>query len=316
MTWNGREHPRFSKNTPEQSARIVELGKAIEEQERAQALLNAAGVPKIFPRMIVRLMGGVGNQLFQYAFGISLAAKHGVEVGFTNWRCYKDKWRPAGYQLDAFVKDIQLCPQTAEVEPNIAESSFSHSSDLPKLGTFVGYWQSEKYFDVKLVREKVAYRYPLSEQSLKIAEEINSYGQSSSFLHIRRGADYQRSDFHAKQTLDYYDEAIQLIRDRYKDAMFFLFGDDPDWMRANFKGSSFVIVDHNKPDTNATHEDMHLMSLCHNGAIANSSFSWWAAWLGNNRPNQLIFSPRRWFGGDNQAGINMGDITPDRWVTI
>ena len=93
--------------------------------------------------------------------------------------------------------------------------------------------------------------------------------------------------------LDYYREAIFRIHENHTDAKYFLFGDDPEWMRAMFVGPEFTIVDHIKPDTNAIHEDMHLMSLCQNGAIANSSFSWWAAWLGDPKNREDDIRPKR-----------------------
>lgn len=272
------------------------------------------------PRTIVALMGGIGNQLFQYAFGISVAKARHEELGFTMWRCLNDKWRPAGYQLDMFVDDIKLLPKGVE---DVRTPFFKDHGDRPftfqpqvytvSPGTFVGYWQTEKYFDGPLVRSKIQFRYPLSEQSLKVAEEINKAGVGSTFLHVRRGADYKRSDHHSLAPLGYYAKAVKLVRDKYGDgAKFFVFGDDPEYIRENFVGPDFVIVDHIKPDTNAIHEDMHLMSLCHNGAIANSSFSWWAAWLGDQKPDRLVFAPDKWFGPD----IDISDVVPDRWIKL
>ena len=275
------------------------------------------------PSMVVALMGGLGNQMFQYAFGISVAAARHEDVGFTIHRLRNDRFRPMGYQLDGLVEDIKIVPNTAEqqggawftdqgeffaYQPNV------YTVDLPK--TFVGYWQTEKYFNVELVRRKITFRYPLSEQSLKVAEQIDKAGKGSAFLHIRRGADYRRNAVHKIMPLDYYREAIFRIHENHTDAKYFLFGDDPEWMRAMFVGPEFTIVDHIKPDTNAIHEDMHLMSLCQNGAIANSSFSWWAAWLGDPKNEKMIFAPSAWFGTIGEAMADIRDLMPARWTKL
>ena len=265
------------------------------------------------PKIVVALQGGVGNQLFQYAFGISIARARRQEVGFTIHRL-KDRWRPAGYQLDMFVDDIKLLPRDVEKEPFFTGiSTFQpgvYTVDIPK--TFFGYWQTEKYFNIDLVREKINFRYPLGDQSLKVAEQIAKAGKASAFLHVRRGADYKRNDVHSLASMRYYSEAVKRVCENYEGAKFFVFGDDPVWMREQFSRPEFVIVDHIKPDTNGIHEDVHLMSLCQNGAIANSSFSWWGAWLGDTQPNRLIFAPDKWFGDST----DISDLVPDRWTKL
>ena len=271
--------------------------------------------------MIVSLMGGVGNQLFQYAFGISVAKARGLDVGFTMHRCLNDRWRPAGYQLDMFVDDIKLVPATVEGPPfftdHVGDAPFTFQKEVYTVEKpmFFGYWQTEKYFDTPLVREKVKFRYPLSEQSLRVAEEIDKAGKGSTFLHVRRGADYKRSDFHALSSLDYYAEVERRVREKREGAKFFVFGDDPVYIHEHFAGD-YTIVDHIKPDTNAIHEDMHLMSLCQNGAIPNSSFSWWASWIGDTKPDRMIFATDKWFGDKYQKDIDTSDLIPERWTRL
>ena len=273
------------------------------------------------PKMVVALMGGLGNQLFQYAFGISVAETRNQDVGFTTHRLSNDKWRPAGYQLDKFVDDIKLGPSSWEEAPYIQDDLFTFQPSIYKAGidsnvrdTFIGFWQTEKYFNEKLVREKVRFRHPLSDQSLRVAEQISKAGKASAFLHVRRGADYKRSDYHGLISTNYYDGAIKHIRERYSNVNFFVFGDDPNWIRERFVGQAFVIVDHIKPDTDAIHEDIHLMSLCQNGVIANSSFSWWGAWLSEGNPgDHTIIAPKNWF---NKAPLDASDVVPARWTKI
>jgi hypothetical protein len=278
-----------------------------------------ADTTPVSPIMVVALMGGVGNQLFQYAFGISVAKARDEDVGFTIYRCVDDEWRPAGYQLDAFVDDIKLLPKNKENHPIFDDDkffSFQQAAYTTTSNTFLGYWQTEKYFDAALIRQKIAFRYPLSNESSRVAEAIIKAGRASTFLHVRQGADYKRNSFHGLLSANYYKEAIQRIKENRPDVQFFVFGDNPNWAYENFSGREFIIVDHNKPDTNSTHEDMHLMSLCRNGVIANSSFSWWAAWLGDTQLDRLIFAPKCWFGDEALLTKETKDVVPDRWIKL
>ena len=309
---------RNRKFTPEELAILFPSPKAI------ASLPPTKPLPVPSDTIIVGLMGGIGNQLFQYAFGISTAKKRGQRVGFTLYRCHRDQFRPMGYQLDMFVDDITLFPRDAEKEPYLMDhdrgaqkNPFTFQPRVytsPTVGMFLGYWQTEKYFDVPLVREKIKFRYPLSPESLAVAERINKLGKSSAFLHVRQGADYRRSDFHKLLPRSYYDEAVARIKQNYPDAHFFVFGDNLDWMSQTFGGESFTIVKHVGADTNRVHEDMHLMSLCQHGAIANSSFSWWAAWFGDTKSDRMIFAPDTWFGPNEVVDIS--DLMPDRWTKL
>jgi hypothetical protein len=109
--------------------------------------------------------------------------------------------------------------------------------------------------------------------------------------------------------MDYYTVAVQYIKARYENPKFFVFSDEPDWCRANFSGD-FVVVDHNG---NFPHEDMWLMAQCKHGVIANSSFSWWGCWLGDNQNERICIAPKRWFAG---ANLRTDDLIPERWVKL
>jgi Glycosyl transferase family 11 len=273
------------------------------------------------PKIIVRIMGGLGNQLFGYAFGISIAKARKENVGFTLRGCGTDEYHLTNYLLDAFVDDIKLLPKYVEAESVFSDylrplGSFGFDPEVytTKSTTFVGYWQTEKYFDVKLVRQKVSFRYPLGDQSQRVAESITRVGKASTFLHVRRGLDYLNRDrHHGVMSMKYYNEAVRRVKESYENAHFFVFGDNLPWMREQFFGSEFTIVGHIEPGSNATHEDMHLMSLCQNGIIANSSFSWWGAWLGDTQTNRLIFAPERWL---TDPKIDFRGIIPDRWTKL
>jgi hypothetical protein len=167
----------------------------------------------------------------------------------------------------------------------------------------VGYWQSERYFaDVAdQIRAELSLPDPPSGQNRTVAEAIQA-GPSAS-VHVRRG-DYVGSSTHPVCSRDYYQAAMAELRERLTDPQFFLFSDDPKWCRDHLASRNDVVVAHNGPGSE--HEDLRLMSMCDAHVIANSSFSWWGAWLGKPGPT---IAPRRWFADDRDASA----IVPERW---
>ena len=267
--------------------------------------------------MIVRLHGGLANQMFQYAFGESISTIREEEVFYN--RDYIVPGRGRDYGLDAF--NIEGIKFAQEVQPRFDDCGYYDQRvyDVPRGTTFIGYWQTEKYFsDQETVRRGFSLKNKPCDKSQGIANAILRAGNASAFLHVRRG-DYASGgtfEFHGMLAMQYYNEAVARIRAGYEGAQFFVFSDDPDWCRANFPGD-FVFVDHNKPSIGSVpgqeHEDIWLMSLCRHGAIANSSFSWWGAWLGDTQPGRLVFAPNRWF---TAANAESRDIVPDRWIKL
>ena len=164
-----------------------------------------------------------------------------------------------------------------------------------------GFWQCERYFqDAQLkIREELT---PSKEKLLEFRQIISTNSVS---LHIRR-SDYLTSNgFHPVQTLEYYKNAINKIG-KYENL--YVFSDDIYWCKNNLEFKNMVFVE---GKTNI--EDLWLMSLCDHNIIANSSFSWWGAWL-NNNPNKMVIAPKLWFG--QHVNINSGDIVPDEWIKL
>jgi hypothetical protein len=265
--------------------------------------------------VIVTLQGGLANTLFQYAFGISVAKARGEEVFFTRNRVDQDVKR--SYSLDAFWTHMQFVDQESD---NKFHDGGPFNPDVyaaPPNTTFIGYWQTEKYFDAPLLRRRIQLRRPPSEESFRIADEIDAADQST-FLHVRRG-DYvnekRTSEFHGNLSLDYYRKAIVELKYYIVDPKIFVFSDDPDWCREQFP-KDFVIVDHNHPGDGRTpgreHEDLWLMSLCRHAIMANSAFSFWGAWLGDIR-KRVVLAPKQWFQDSN---MNSDDIIPERWLKL
>jgi hypothetical protein len=253
----------------------------------------------------VELMGGMGNQMFQYAFGVSVAKARDETVAF---RFCKGQRRP--YSLGAFNCRVDPAEHTGQVygEPVFAFDPSVYTA--PRGSAFVGHWQTERYFDESLVRQDLTLRHPVSAKTREIAAAIQRAGEKSAFLHIRR-TDYMRPEnivYHGHPTLEYYDRAIKLIRAQHGEVKFFIFSDDIDWCKMNF-GIGCTFVEHN---TGREHEDIYLMSLCRNAVIANSSFSWWGAWLGDTQSNRMVFAPKTWFA----TNLESRDIVPERWTKL
>jgi len=277
--------------------------------------------------MIVVLMGGLGNQAFAAAFGMSVSAARGEEVVYAQQGLGAGSIR--AYSLGAFkirddIKFIHIDQARRQAKDvfhdNGMDFKFQPSVYTAPAGTlFEGCWQTEKYFDAQKVRAAFDLRNTPSFRSLHVASQIVAAGNRSAFLHVRR-TDYITNplnpEFHGGPTMRYYNEAIERVRAHYEDARFFVFSDDPTWCRAVFP-AEFTIVDHNKMGMNGQtgqeHEDIWLMRLCQNAAVANSSFSWWGAWLGDDRPNRLVFAPERWFKTPTMEDC---DIVPERWVKL
>src|SRR4029077_15455500 len=237
--------------------------------------------------MIVALQGGLANQIYQYAFGISLAKAKRAPVFFTRDRVDRDPKR--SYGLDAFHVEPTFVSMSEEKKPYYYDggpfnfSAFEATQDT----TFIGYWQSEEYLNYALVRSQLGSfaRIP-SAKTFEVRDRIHQAGAGSVFMHIRRGdyaSEKHTNAFHGVLPEDYYHEAYLYMWNKMGGGNFhvFVFSDDPDWCRQKFGGltDNYTIVDHNKAGDgkNAGHEweDLWLMRSCRHAILANSAFSLW-----------------------------------------
>ncbi len=283
----------------------------------------------------VNLMGGMGNQLFQWALGRALEWR-GHEVQYDISRLQPGMGRI--YLLDKLGLNIETTK--ANLPATFVEGSLLF--DLRALevrpGSILhGFWQSEKYFDdVRFqIREEVLHGTGvprMSKKTWELAEKICSMGERSCFVHFRR-TDNLRPDgmrVHGMPDASYYMKASFAIRDAVPGAHFFLFSDDASFLHTQFgvAKDDVTIVDHNGPsfwedrDHNiqdrpggAEHEDLWLMSLCRHAIIANSTFSWWGAWLNENGSTgeRIVRVPAPWFATDR---LDSSDIIPQRWIKV
>jgi len=243
----------------------------------------------------VKLMGGLGNQMFQYAFGFALAKRNKIDVvldiGFFK---RTGDWTARSYELEQFnISKNKICNKSSLIHRALRKICQNRNY-------FEGYFQSEKYFAdcKKEIREEFQFK-----------ERLQIQGGNSVALHIRRGDYVKFADIHLVCTPAYYENAIAYVQSKVENPIFYVFSEDLKWVRQNINiPSNSVFVDYN-PNLPSSH-DMQLMSLCKHQIISNSTYSWWAAWL-NPNPDKIVVAPDKWFND----GKDM-DIYTDNMIRI
>ena len=272
--------------------------------------------------IVINLMGGLGNQMFQYAAAKALALekKHKLYLntkGFQTYLLHKYGLYHFSMQQNNYKEPSRIQRKFIEIFRNKIvhiEKEFNYNpliQNLKRNPIFLeGYFQSEKYFIKyeKQIRADFEIISPLKQKTqdtIDLMKTVNSVA-----IHIRRG-DYLLHDIHNTNKTKYYKDSMMTIEDSVNNPVYFLFSDDMNWVKSNFKSNSEThFVDFNDAETN--YEDLKLMSSCKHNIIANSSFSWWAAWL-NPNPNKIVIAPQKWF---NDEKINYQDVIPENWIKL
>lgn len=286
--------------------------------------------------IISAISDGMGNQLFRYAAGRSLALHHNTsfkldtseapklslsyfEAPITiatkqevnNYLGFFGKMSKRHRRIACKVIHLFLPASKLRYynQPN-----FEYDKNFLKGGNnsyLKGWWQSEKFFQP--YADQIRKDLVVKKEYIKNVEDIaNQMARENSVsLHIRRG-DYLSPHFNylVNLTLDHYYKAIDLIAQKNKDVRLYLFSDDPQWLKENFSTNfPFEIVSGNFAKTDI--EDFYLISQCKHNVIANSTFSWWAAWL-NANPDKIVIAPAKWL----HTNTDTSDIVPDSWIKI
>jgi hypothetical protein len=293
--------------------------------------------------IVVKLMGGLGNQMFQYAFGRSVAIRMQEELfldaSFFEKQVAEDGFTPRNFELSVFQFKAKIASDQnlALFNNKSKKNTLRKKVGLPYYKTyqengvlfdnkvlnqkvpvcFSGYWQSEKYFNsiAETIRKELEFKIPLDEQTSLIAAEIRNCNAVS--IHFRRG-DYVTSkitnNYHGICSLDYYLQAKEKLEKANTHNTYFIFSDDIEWVKANFLGHRENAVYVKNSFAAASWKDLYLMSLCKHNIIANSSFSWWGAWL-NENPDKIVIAPKRWFA-NNSINDQTADLIPQSWQRI
>ncbi len=288
-------------------------------------------------------MGGLGNQMFQYAAAKTLAEHHRVpmkvDLSFLNDRSAKENFTFREYELDCFDTSIDIATKNElstfnrknrfigfmksligiSTPMHYYEQSFYYNEsfyELPNEILLEGYFQSEKYFIQirSLLLENFKWRSPATGFNLSLIENIKSTNSVS--LHIRRGDFVENkviNSIHGLCDINYYQRAITHVNSIMQNTTFFIFSDDINWAKQELGMTSNVIyIDHNIGKE--SYWDMRLMSYCKHNIIANSSFSWWGAWLNTNK-SKIVIAPKIWFNNYN-LNLQTENLIPHEWVRI
>lgn len=290
--------------------------------------------------IIVKLNGGLGNQMFQYAAGRRLASIHGVPLkldisAFETYKLHKyglGSFNIAGEfasprEISGFRYSPTLAGKAAvlfsrlfgpaRAVAHIREKHFHFDPAVLGAGPdscLDGYWQSEKYFkDVEaVIRRDLSFKQEPDAANCDAVLQVT--GCTAVSVHIRRGdyvSDPDANSMHGTASIEYYREAMELVAAKSPGARFFVFTDEPDWVGKNMAFPCPVtIFTHNNADKN--YEDLRLMSLCRHHITANSSFSWWGAWL-NAAPGRIVIAPKKWF---NDGTFDTRDLVPEGWLRL
>ncbi len=292
--------------------------------------------------IVAKLMGGMGNQMFQYAFGKYLAVTNNttlkLDTHFLLDRTpHKEFFVFRDYDLDIFNLQAEfataaecavLTQRLPLVLPNkvlnkllgvkktyVIEPHFHFSETCFSAGDnsyIEGYWQSEKYFAPikKLLKENdFSFNQPMSDTAAQLANEINNC--HSVCVNIRR-ADFVVTAFHGTCSPEYYRQGEEIICSKISNPHYFVFSDEIDWCRENIKFNGPVTYVGHEYAGPKFQDYLRLMALCQHFIIPNSSFAWWAVWL-NNNADKVVVAPQRWF---NDANWNPKDLIPKEWIAI
>lgn len=291
--------------------------------------------------IIVKLMGGLGNQMFQYAAGRCLSLRHGtvlkldlsflegdqagncsrafeldhfsitaekashLEICSMNGMGGTKQWAAASWIIQKIMGTSVYREKWFHFDPNVLS--------LPDNVYLDGYWQTERYFSDfrEIIRKEFTVNTAQTVENRAISDEIQEVNSVS--LHVRRG-DYVMNEkiraVHGFCDLAYYHRAEDRVARTIKNPHFFVFSDDPEWVADHIKlHHPARYISHNG---SMAHEDLRLMSCCRNHVIANSSFSWWAAWL-SRTPDKLVIAPDRWF---NDPSVDTDNLIPPDWQRL
>jgi hypothetical protein len=274
---------------------------------------------------IINIIGGIGNQMFQYAFALALQQEfpnEEIKLDISHFKGYslhngfeieknfgsrlpyatgkdlrKLTYYAPNYKLSRLLRKIFGYRKTEYKEPRL----FTYWQEaLERSGNcyYEGSWQNEKYFKKhdKFIREAFSFKQPLGEKNEILLKQIHNTESVS--IHVRRGDYLSDPTYQGICDLPYYKNAIAFIKEKVDNPHFYIFSNDAKWCEENIAPlcKDFTIIDWNGGEKSWA--DMLLMSKCNHNIIAHSSFSWWAAWL-NNHKDKIVVSPRGWFNSED-----------------
>jgi hypothetical protein len=273
----------------------------------------------------VKLHGGLGNQLFQYAFAKALAKQLNTDFEFDdsfyaqnitrknhlfdfdiNYTISESKSPRWSWLLKRLSRGVGLKNYIAEPRFGFTDVSKQIKGDV----FLDGYWQSGRYFQTiqsEIRRDFSTFRQPISQVALPILAQIKA--TNSVCVHVRRG-DYLTNKRYVVLEMDYYHRAIKTLSSQFTNLHFFVFSDDIDWCKTNFEADyNHTFISDNQRFT--LRDEFEMMQNCQHHIMANSTLSWWAAWLNKNHA-KVVICPQKWFFDTK----SMQDLIPQTWIQL
>lgn len=299
----------------------------------------------------VNINAGLANQMFHYAFGRGLIAK-GLDVVFdqTNFKPRK-QWSFEAIQLQDAFPNIEIkqmpeghfkwvCIEHTDAsrlkkriagkvrkvlgfighETYILEPAYAYQEGMERKVTknciFRGFWQTEKYFEHCGEDIRKQFSFLPFDETKNIETAAMMANENSVAIHLRKGKDYLASELMGKGLcgVEYYMRAIDYIRKHVDNPIFYVFTDNPSWIKENLPSFEYTLVDWNEVSGKRSFRDMQLMACAKHNIIANSTYSWWGAWL-NPNPNKIVVAPQIFFNPVNDF-FSKSDIVCDDWVKL
>jgi hypothetical protein len=281
--------------------------------------------------IVVKLMGGMGNQMFQYAFGKLIASKYNKELILDLSFLLNKNQEPGfvyrDYDLGIFKLDVKtvnhfdldssfIMLDEPDEHPYVPEFLDLYKY-IPKDKNFYisGYFQKHEY--VKHIREQLLedfkLNYSLNDSSKKLLKDIQD--SNSVCVNIRR-TDYITNknalEFHGVYGTEYFNKAVVELNKKTSNPKYFIFSDDMEWCEENLKFEhDYTFVSHDYKGLKFG-QYLYLMSACKNFIIPNSSFAWWAAWLNDNE-EKIVITPKKWF---KDGAMRTEGLKPETWINL
>ncbi len=267
-------------------------------------------------KIVVRMGGGLANRMFQYSYAEYLKQR-GFDVFVDNsykateWKMEDISWERifpnapirqakaglifklgGGYDLFSRIRKHFL-PCFSSVK-DFTFQNIASDADLKKYHYLIGVFANVPMIqEVLSIKQLFQFKEFTDEKNIAFARKISN--ENSVAIHIRKGKDYLKfTKYQNVCEISYYEKAIELIKEKVENPKFYVFTDNPEWVRDNLKNIEYQIVDWNPTEGYGNHFDMQLMTYCKHNIIANSTYSWWGAFL-NNNPNKIVVSPQFWF---------------------
>jgi hypothetical protein len=288
------------------------------------------------------LQGGLGNQMFQYAIARALSEHYRTQFALNRYwfNAHQGDATPRELQLDVLnIQEVPILDSTFPQKPKrwqrvlqhfftknslviYQDNAFDFDQDVFHLKNaasrniyLAGYWQAYAYIDAikEILKGEFKTKAPLFHFYQTYLDQIQS--QESVMVHIRRG-DYVHSkaasQFHGVLPLQYYEQAIHALQNTKPNLQFFIFSDDLQWAKDSLQGNFQKTFIEHAPHADAVAHELQLMRACDHHIIANSSLSWWGAWLKKN-PHGLVYAPNHWINDDT---LNLSALLPPDWIRI